>query len=375
MIEPAAMALAGGAGGGALSQLLDALSAPRRALWGMLGGPEQGNQLVSKLTGADENGALAKILGTVAEIALDPMTYAGGAVFGKLGNIMRGRKQLGMAESALGRSIAPQAGEIAAAEEMLQAQKMMARPDVYAKSNPNFAADLVGNAAAEEERLRAAMRGTVDLEGLAKGGTRTYKTPTPEAARMAEQTGVGQLLNPEYGTNLQMRGMKPMPPGFSKRPDAAGVQGVLPEFLTSTKQNVNGPFRLHETQVPPTGMNPVDVDELERLVAGMADPADAVSIHARDPVRTLANMRASASTPSTIPLDLGAVSQTHDAAKDIVNQYLARAGNPNIRQLLEQMGAGLPEAAGMGGMGQAAMVGGFGGLGYGLGSGLFNQRR
>lgn len=373
MLEPAAMALAGGAGGGVLSQLLDAMSAPRRALWGMFGAPEHGNELVSKLTGADANGALANILGSIAEIAGDPMTYAGGAIFGKIGNLMRGRKQLGMAESALGRAAVPQAAELKAAEDMLQAQKMLARPDVFAESNPNFAADLIGNAATEEERLRAAMKGTVDLEGLAKGGTRTYKTPEPKAAAMAEHAGIGRLLNPDLGTNLELRGMKPFPPGFSKRPDAAGVQGVLPEMFTSTK---TGQYRLRPSGLPETGINPVDVDALESAVAGFkGDPTQAVSIHSADPVRQVALRNAFEMTPSTTPLDLAAVSQTHDAARDVVNQYLARSSNPNVRQLLEEMGAGLPEAVGMSGMGRAALAGGLGGVGYGIGSGLFNQRR
>lgn len=54
-----------------------ALSAPRRALWSMLGGPESGAQLVANMTGGDASSGLNQGLGFMAEILGDPLSYAG----------------------------------------------------------------------------------------------------------------------------------------------------------------------------------------------------------------------------------------------------------------------------------------------------------
>lgn len=59
-----------------LQELSDTLSAPRRALWRALGGPETGEELVSNLTGMDRDSWLTKGLGVGAEILGDPLTYA-----------------------------------------------------------------------------------------------------------------------------------------------------------------------------------------------------------------------------------------------------------------------------------------------------------
>jgi hypothetical protein len=101
MIEP----LAGAAGGGILGQLGDALSAPRRALWGALGGPESGADLVNQLTGIDRESLLGQGLGFGAEVLGDPLTYAGG-ILGKL---------LGKGISAGGKALRGTAGADAVA--------------------------------------------------------------------------------------------------------------------------------------------------------------------------------------------------------------------------------------------------------------------
>jgi hypothetical protein len=74
----------GSALGAGLGQAGDVLSAPRRALWSALGGPESGSELVSKLTGMDPESGWTKALGFGAEVLGDPLTYAGGFL-GKLG--------------------------------------------------------------------------------------------------------------------------------------------------------------------------------------------------------------------------------------------------------------------------------------------------
>lgn len=67
----------GALAGSALGQIGDVLSAPRRALWGALGLPDSGEELLSNTFGMDRDSALTKALGIGAEMLLDPLTYVG----------------------------------------------------------------------------------------------------------------------------------------------------------------------------------------------------------------------------------------------------------------------------------------------------------
>lgn len=68
----------GGLLGGALGQVGDALSAPRRAIWSAIGLPESGSDLVANTLGMDKDSPWTHALGMGAEILGDPLTYAGG---------------------------------------------------------------------------------------------------------------------------------------------------------------------------------------------------------------------------------------------------------------------------------------------------------
>src|SRR5262245_3301185 len=87
-------------GAGALGLAGQVLSAARRGLWSMLGGPEHGNELVSNIANAlgapmDPESPWANVLGFGAEVLGDPLTYAGGLLGGplaKMGGSLRAGK-------------------------------------------------------------------------------------------------------------------------------------------------------------------------------------------------------------------------------------------------------------------------------------------
>lgn len=156
----------GSAAGGLLGQLGSALSAPRRALWsgaaGLFGNQpyESGADLVSGLTGMDSGNPLAQILGFGAEVATDPLTFAGGAL-GKIPSAVLGART-------------------SAARNMF-----------------NTADDLVaGHAAATANNLSGTMqrfdslKRFVDPETLAMGATRRYARPDPTLAKLLDEGGM-----------------------------------------------------------------------------------------------------------------------------------------------------------------------------------------
>lgn len=102
---PTIGATAGATGSSLLGQASDVLSAPRRALWSMLGMPEDGSEVVAPLTnpieslmGWDEGGWLTKGLGIGAEMVADPLNLIGvplGAMAGRLPRALQIKKELG----------------------------------------------------------------------------------------------------------------------------------------------------------------------------------------------------------------------------------------------------------------------------------------
>ncbi len=112
----------GGIGGGGLGALAgqvgQTLSAPRRALWQALGLPEHGNELVAQMLGLDPDSLGAQGLGMGAEMAGDPLSYAG-ALSGALGG---GRVGQTLARGAQVRQAAS-----AASEEATGAAAVLAR--------------------------------------------------------------------------------------------------------------------------------------------------------------------------------------------------------------------------------------------------------
>lgn len=170
MLEALGTAL-GGMGGGLLGQLGGALSAPRRAMWSALGLPDSGAEMMSSITGMDQDNPLLQALGVGAEMVLDPLTLGGMALGGPAARVLafpwqHGRR-LEQTAATLG------AGQSAALQDLsLVAQKTaMARASL-----PQVAADV----------------GRADLPGIAAGATRSYKMAHPDTISAFEAAGLGQ---------------------------------------------------------------------------------------------------------------------------------------------------------------------------------------
>lgn len=188
----------GGALGGVMGQVGDVLSAPRRGLMSLLGMPESGSQLLAETFGMDEGSALTKALGFGAEMALDPLTYAGMLAGGPLGRMaavpwQRGR-QIDQSVDALNATKAAAQGALAE-----------------------------GNAVAQE--LRAAVpqvAGGFDaynLPGVAAGQGKAVKHVSPQAME-----GLGALATPMDAGATVMGGLpanRGLPGGMAYR----GVRG------------------------------------------------------------------------------------------------------------------------------------------------------
>src|SRR4051812_20697562 len=109
----------GGAAGGMLGQVGDALSAPRRLLWRLAGLPEDGTALLADTFGMDKDSGWTKALGMGAEMALDPLTYAGFGLGRLGGGVLDG---IAGAEGALAGEVSSAAGARRAAMEGLTAR-------------------------------------------------------------------------------------------------------------------------------------------------------------------------------------------------------------------------------------------------------------
>lgn len=197
MSDSAVLDLIGGLG--------DALSAPRRAVWGALGLPEHGSQAVANLLGVDPQGLLAKGLGLGAEVLGDPLTYATmglGAGAAKLGT-----RALGQAGRGLGGiEVAAQAGRSPILKALESPETASAVGLGRAAGAPNSA--LIEAAGAGRVARNQAL-------GEAVGGRAAARREIGQG--LGEQVAEhGSLLDferqygPLYGKNMQ-----DLPPGYA----------------------------------------------------------------------------------------------------------------------------------------------------------------
>lgn len=334
----------GGGLGGALGQLGDALSTPRRIAWGGINAmlqpfglaadeaPATGTEFLANL-GMDPESGLTQAVGMGTEILGDPLTWLGiplGMMAGKAtqipGNMMRNRIS-GLAATRAG------------------AQEAM-----------------VKNALAQEANLAAQtarfdkMRQFVDPESLATGATRSYARPNPTLAEGLEQMGLGvrqadDSLSMGAGLHRNM-----------SHADRLGSPGVPPPFA----QPVRG--RAAQTLVPREGvpMPPVSAGptEYERFLlqrqATQAGPEAIRSIHsAADPFAEAAAIRAAETAPSMPMLQGMPADQLFGQTQSQLAQAL---------QQLERMELLRRQ------LGQAAGIGVAGGVGVSLGDQLANAQ-
>lgn len=241
----------GGSGGGILGQIGGALSAPRRALWSAMGGPEHGNELVANLTGLDKEGLLARALGFGAEIAGDPLTYAGVALGGPLGKLW------GNATGAASRL----GGEI----ETLNAAKNAAYGGLQGR--------VAGEAAVLDSQLaRVPQLAVQDVPGLAAGSTKTYAGAFDPAFAELEAAGLaGELPGNMPGVLVQGRGL---PPGFG----TSQVPGPKGQWHGSAID------RKAAASLPSPGLTPDELALMQKMGAAQpGGPLAMESIHGTAP--------------------------------------------------------------------------------------------
>lgn len=203
----------GGAGGGLLGQMGDILSMPRRSLMHLLGMPDTGTELLHQTFGMDPDSLLTKGLGVGAEMALDPLTYAGIPLGGALGKVAG---HLSGGEAAIAREI-----------EALQALEQPAGKAAASYGADRLAADAsMRDTAAQTVANRAEEVGGLDVKGIADAKMKEYKRASPQARQALEEAGMG--VDP---TGLQ-DGHLPVsvhgttnPPGTELRPYHNGPPG------------------------------------------------------------------------------------------------------------------------------------------------------
>lgn len=217
--------LAGAIGGGLLGAVGDTLSAPRRGLWSLLGLPEDGNQLLADTFGMDKDALLTRALGVGAEMALDPLTYAGMLAGGPLA------KLFGRASGAA-KALDPSIDALAAARRAAQS-------------------GLVDRAAAEGETLAAQMARVPgfagqDVAGIAGGQTRN--------AKLAREAAFNEL----YDAGLAVPGSGP-PSAMGKAAPAFAPPNLPPDVLADVDV-------LGRTWPPGFGTTPVRGTDSGRMV-------------------------------------------------------------------------------------------------------------
>lgn len=205
------MGLAGAAGGGllggALGQFGDALSAPRRAMWSMLGMPDTGRELVSNTFGLDQQGTLAGMLGMGAETLLDPLTIAGMAAGGPLAKL----------------AYSPWAKDAQIAGLIGDARAGVGGADAALASRSAMEAQTM------QEQMQAAMGlGNYDIPGIAAGATKDYKyLGDADAATELLARGIGVPHSPvgvgQAGSGATVYGRE-LPYGFNA-PQLRGPTG------------------------------------------------------------------------------------------------------------------------------------------------------
>ncbi len=223
-----AMMAAGGAGigagvGGALGQLSDTLSYPRRAVWGALGLPEHGTDLLAQYAGMDPQSPLTQALGMGTEIAGDPLTWllmgAGGVTGGIEGTALATR-------AGLEAGIAEQAAARAAAEGLVTQH-----------------ADELAALAADQSSRFADLGKMVDVPGIARGASKSWTMNyDPYAAMMMQDAGIGTLENTGRFGKFTLMGEQ-LPHTFEIG-GHAGIPGNNPwmRAVMQSPTNPNTPF-------------------------------------------------------------------------------------------------------------------------------------
>ena len=327
-------AIGGGGFGALMGQAGNLFSAPRRALWNMLGLPQHGNELVSNLTGLDKQSALAQALGMGTEIAGDPLMYTG-ALFGKgLGGSYAG-------ELAQDAALAGRAGRMSSA-----ASELGSMDSALAKAEQAYNAS------------KAAEIGSLpQLPTIASGRSAMVSRYNPQDVQPLMDYGLARevVSPPTYGNNAAF------PTGLAAEGLVTGsipkaLEGT-PAYLPSSDPGRMGLAGLPGYEIPRglPGQPGLPMQKVASPVPGTPDYATMQYSMTPDDlqlIRELAakNMMKQSAIPGNAPVfDYGAMvnpNAPYNQAK-LMEDYLAalnqnRKMNPTIGQMQSGAPTGLP---------------------------------
>lgn len=244
--------------------IMDILSAPRRAVWG----DTTGADVLSNVFGADPESGWTQGGGVLLDMLMDPMTYALPMGIGAIGRFAP--KAIGALTGAsraagIGSEIADAAAIRAAAQKAMTLNALAGEEAAAAN------AARIGNLA-----------GTADFSSMALGPGKAYQKAVPEASAALESLGLG---TPTEGGGVQMLQGKFPDAMMLQRGGAGGGSrvamrpgGALPEegvtpferYLTIRDRamgSVQNPAEMLAQR--PLTQNPAMMGELSSLPPGM----------------------------------------------------------------------------------------------------------
>lgn len=196
---------AGGLLGGALGQIGGALSAPRRALWGALGLPDTGAELVSNTFGTDPESFLTHALGMGAEVLGDPLSYLGllgGGPLAKLG------ASPWLKEAGLFNYANDLKAGVGAADAALDARRLTELQTV------------------QREIDAAQALSAYDIPGIAAGQRAGFRYLQPASEQALLERGLGQPVLPFEPFPYNVNDPRPWGVGANPNPRAADVNAA-----------------------------------------------------------------------------------------------------------------------------------------------------
>lgn len=358
-------ALASGFGSGmgaGLGQMAEGLDKPRQWAWqgiaDLMGGGEaygSGAELLSGLLGMDPESGLTQGLGIGAEMLLDPLTYAGGAI-GKLG---------GMGVNALrGARTADKVGDAATMARRLEDMAGRGLDESILGAGINKARMSAGAqmpiAPFMDEVMP--MRSFVNPESMASGATRSFKNPEPMLAEALEQMGLGKMN--AAGNAIDVNAGLKSRVGMAGRPSGPS-QAIPPSFAQPVSGNK--PNNLIQRGNLPANFPSPDEMAMLRQQASAYGPEAIASIHGGvDPLKGVANSRYLATKEANLA----------DALEEAAMGGLDFAQPAAFSQQVPGVPYGLMDKYG-GELALAALLGGGAGAGYALGGAPmpWNQQR
>lgn len=312
----------------AVGSVGDALSAPRRFLWG----DAKGTDILSNTFGADPDSGLTQAGGILLEMLMDPLTYLtpigiGAAAKGipAIANVLGKTSKIASASDDIAR--------LAAVRAAAQKASTLAQFESEAATAANAA------------RLNA-LRGVADVPGIASGSGMAYQRATPEAAEALSRLGLGAPT--ESG-------------------GAAIFQGRLPQGIGVQRGGAGGGSRIgvqRGASLPEQGLTPFERYQIMREGATNAQPLS--SIHSPDVLgkmasRTIPAEEAIMGEISSLPVGLEYLQGT-PASRVFQSSQAELAKKLAMREALRQSAISPGELGMVSAMGAAGGTGGYLGM-------------